>query len=181
MQHPINRPVPRGKIIDWARRNYEAMNGRQVVAGRGIRCDYLPGFIVVHASGSASLDVASSFGFRGFFSTAAGLVGMRLYGGYVDNLLGTHVRVEDTVDTTLDPPVTGTEVPITGGIDSWTRVCVQVEKTTGACSFVALATEPPSSGSYWYRVLHEAYLTAGTGAPVYKMDRRFDWMMGSPI
>lgn len=128
----------------------------------------------------------SSFGYKGFTVTGVGVAGMRLYGGYVSNLSGTNVRINDTIDSVpaiVSPPtpaVVGTEVPITGTEADPTRVCIQIDKATGACSFCALAAEPVSSGSYWYRVIHEAYLNA-SGYPVHKMDRRFDWTMGSPI
>lgn len=98
---------------------------------------------------------------------------MKVRGGYVKYNSRYSVRIEDTVEAT-HPQITGTK-------DDPTRVCLQVDKSTGSdCSIVALATEPVDNGTYWYRVLHEAYLN-DNGRPVYSWNRLNDWIMGSPI
>lgn len=117
--------------------------------------------------------VKSSFGFCGFY-TLDGCQYMRLYGGTVRYQGRESLTIADTIDDPL------THVQITGSLVSPTWVCIKMDTDTHLVSLCESATEPVDSGSVWYRPLHTAYLT-DEGTPVYLMDKRPDWVMGSPI
>ena len=178
----LHRPVPKGKVIDWVRRNYDELGGRQVVAGANVRCDYGPGVVIVHANAVTSNP--SSFEFLGFFSRGTGATmhwHLKLRGGYVKYLGRAAVKIEDTIDGSAPAYADTTHPEISGGTaDEPIRVCLQFSTVDNTVNVVSQAIEPIDSGTYWFKVLHEAYLDAA-GSPVYVRSRLTDWTLGSPI
>jgi len=130
---------------------------------------------------TAAWSPPSSFGFVGFTTVSPGVCYMELHGGsvrynskFVVSMAATHAASED-------PELAETGIQITGTLAAPTYVCIQMNKVdANVCSFVGLAAEPEDNGTYWYRILHAAYLD-DAGTALYLADRRHDWNLGSPI
>jgi len=138
------------------------LGGREVVAGEGIKCDYQPGAVIVHAK-------PVSLGNRSFAEKAIEADHVTLFKGAIRyHGVGVYHVPESTVT-------------VSGTVQDPTWLAVQVDKLNGdETALVALPVEPVTNGSMWYFPLYTYYLN-GSGTAVFDHDWRDDIHMGSPI
>jgi hypothetical protein len=133
--------------------------------------------IVTHNWGNLIITPLGEFGGRGAASSfdvkATNVDGdptkVTIRGGYIRYLGISKLAVADA------------DVVISGSLIAPCVVAVQYNPVDNTGVIVVVPTEGDltDSGSAWFKPLWEAYLT--DGAAVISLDRRPDWLMGSPI
>lgn len=96
-----------------------------------------------------------------------------LYGGWINHMGRTNIYV--------DEPTYTMTILISGGSSATpSYITLRIKKTDGVITIRDLPENPQADdGTYWNRVLWEAYKVTGT-VTVTK-DRRPDWNIGSPL